>query len=149
MTSPELDAEDFVIAYLTSTDTVSADSISARMPATLPLPFVLVQRVAGGDDWIIDYATVSVHSFAADQTSASDTARAIHHAMRQLHSKTVVTVDGAQWTVNRMTVEQTPIYVPWEPSGGGAVSDRRQKAMSQKKEGKDEIRKQGEEKEER
>lgn len=124
MTSPELDAEDFVIAYIVGQNIIAADSISSRMPPQLSLPFVLVQRVAGGDDWIIDYATVSVHSFGADQTSASDTARAIHHAMRQLHSKTVVTVDSAQWTVNRMTVEQTPIYKEYQESGGGAVSDR-------------------------
>jgi hypothetical protein len=122
--SPELDAEDFVIAYIVGQNVIAADSISSRMPPQLSLPFVLVQRVAGGDDWIIDHATVSVHSFGADQTSASDTARAVHHAMRQLHSKTVVTVDSAQWTVNQMTVEQTPIYLEYQESGGGAVSDR-------------------------
>lgn len=124
MTSPELDAEDFVIAYLTSQNVIAVGSISTRMPPQLSLPFVLVQRVAGGDDWIIDSATVSVHSFGADQTSASNTARAIHHAMRQLHSKTVVTVDGAQWRINRLAVEQTPIYLEYQESGGGAVSDR-------------------------
>jgi hypothetical protein len=120
--SPELDVEDFVIAYL-NTQSIPA-TISTRMPPQLSLPFVLVQRVAGGDDWIIDSATVSVHSFGADQTSASDTARTVHHAMRQLHSKTAVTVDGAAWRVNRVSVEQTPIYLEYQESGGGAVSDR-------------------------
>lgn len=124
MTSPELDAEDFVIAYLTSLNAVAVGSISARMPAQVALPFVLVQRVAGGDDWIIDSATVSVHSFGADQDSASDMARGIHHAMRQLHAKTAVTVDGAVWSINRFAVEQTPIYLEYQESGGGAVSDR-------------------------
>jgi len=122
--SPELDVEDFVIAYLTGQNVVQVGSISTRMPPQVVLPFVLVQRVAGGDDWIIDRATVSIHSFGADQDSASDTARAIHHAMRQLHSKTVVTVDGNPWIINRLAVEQTPIYLEYQESGGGAVSDR-------------------------
>jgi hypothetical protein len=124
MTAPEVDAEDFVIAYLTGLSIVPSGQMSARMPVTPPIPFVLVQRVAGGDDLLIDSATVSVHSFDQDQTSASDTARAVHHAMRRLHSKTAVTVDGASWSINRFSVEQSPIYVEYEPSGGGAVLDR-------------------------
>jgi hypothetical protein len=122
--SPELDAEDFVIAYLTTSSVVSVGSISTRMPPQPALPFVLVQRVAGGDDWIMDYATVQVDSFGADQDSASDMSRAVHHAMRQLHAKTSVTVAGAVWSVNRCTIEQTPLYLQYQESGGGAVSDR-------------------------
>lgn len=122
--SPELDAEDFVIAYLISQNVVAVGSISTRMPAQVPLPFVLVTRVAGGDDWIMDYATVQVDSFGTDQDSASDTARAVHHAMRQLHAKTSVTVDSAVWSINQLMVEQTPLYLEYQESGGGAVSDR-------------------------
>jgi hypothetical protein len=122
--SPELDAEDFVIAYLTSVNAVAVGSISTRMPAKVSLPFVLVQRVAGGDDLIIDSATISVHSFGADIDSASDMARTVHHAMRQLHSKTAVTVDGSVWSINRCQIAQTPIYLDYQEGGGGAVSDR-------------------------
>jgi hypothetical protein len=124
MSAPELDAEGFVIAYLSSQNVVAAGNVSIRMPPQPSLPFVLVQRVAGGDDWIIDYATVSVHSFGADQPSAKSVAMSMHHAMRGLHSKTVVAVNGTQWNINRMTVEQTPIYLEYQESGGGAVSDR-------------------------
>ena len=122
--SPELDAEDFVIAYLTGLGLAPAAQIAARMPAQLTLPFILVQRVAWGDDWIIDHATVQVDSFASSLTAASTLGRQVHHAMRQLHSKTAVSVDGASWSVNRCTIEQTPIYVSYEPGGGGAVQDR-------------------------
>jgi hypothetical protein len=122
--APELDAEDFVIAYLTPLNIIPAGQIAARMPAQLPLPFMLVQRVAGGDDRVVDRATVQLDTFAADQTTASTTARAVHHAMRQLHAKTVVTVDGNPWNIYACSVEQTPIYLQWEASGGGAVMDR-------------------------
>jgi hypothetical protein len=44
--------------------------------------------------------------------------------MRRLHSKTSVTADGSAWSVNRCTIEQTPIYLEYQESGGGAVSDR-------------------------
>jgi hypothetical protein len=124
MTAPEVDAEDFVIAYLASTSIVPAAQISGRMPATPALPFVLIQRVAGGDDWIVDRATVQIDSFDVNQTTASNAARSIHHAMRQLHAKTVVTVDGVNANIYRCTTEQTPIYMSWEPGGGGAVLDR-------------------------
>ena len=115
-TSPELDAEDFVIAYLTNQGIVAAGQVAARMPPVIVPPFVLVQRIAGGDDWIVDHATVQIDSFNMDQTSASDVSRAIHHAMRQLHAKTVVNVGGANWNIYRCATEQSPIFVEWAPS---------------------------------
>lgn len=126
MTVSEVDIEDFIIAYLVGLDVLTADQIAGRMPPVPTLPFALVQRVAGDDDFIVDYPTVSIHSFNVDQTSASDTARAIHHAMRQLHPKTVVTMPDNTMVspYSLCKTEQTPIYLPWEQSGGGAVMDR-------------------------
>lgn len=121
--APEIDVEDLVIAYLAAQNIVTADQISGRVPPTLPTPFVLVQRVAGGDDLIVDYSTVSVHSFGSTQTAASDAARAIHHAMRQLRPKTAVTMpDGSTvYPYGPTITEQTPIYLEWEPAGSGLV----------------------------
>lgn len=126
MSAPEVDVEDFVIAYLTGSDIVPAAQISARMLDQPPLPFVLVQRVTGDDDFIVDHPTFDVESFDATQTGASDIARSVHHAMRQLHPKTLVTLpDDTQVSPYGLCkTEQTPIYVPWEPSGGGAVMER-------------------------
>jgi hypothetical protein len=123
-TNPELDVEDFVVAYLTGLGVLAAGQIAARMPSELTPPFVLVRRVAGGDDWIVDYATIQVDSFANVQTDASTVARTAHHAMRQLHAKTVVSVDGNNWNIYRCATEQTPIFMEWEPSGGGLVMSR-------------------------
>jgi hypothetical protein len=125
-TSPEVDVEDLVIAYLSAQNIVPAGQIAARMVDNPELPFVLVVRVAGDDDYIVDYSTVSVHSFNTDQTSASDTARSVHHAMRQLRSRTPVTMPDSSVVIpyGPAKTEQTPIYVQWEPSGGGAVMDR-------------------------
>ena len=122
--NPELDVEDFVITYLVGQAILPAAQISGRMPPKLNTPFILVQRVAGGDDYIVDSATISVHSFANAQTDASTIARTVHHAMRQLHPKTVLTVDGNPWNIYRFTTEQTPIFADWEPSGGGTVMSR-------------------------
>lgn len=124
--APEVDVEDFVIAYLCTQSIVPSGQVAARIPATLPTPFILVQRVAGGDDLIVDRPTVSVHSFHTDQTAASDIARAVHHAMRQLRPKTVVTMpDSSTASPYAPTLtEQTPIFVEWEPSGGGLVIAR-------------------------
>lgn len=126
MSSPEVDVEDLVIAYLITQNIVSSSNVSTRMPDNVTPPFVLVQRVAGGDDWIVDHATISIHSFANDQTTASDTARSVHHAMRQLRAKTPVTMpDSTVVTPYGPTVvEQTPIFLEWEPTGGGTVLSR-------------------------
>lgn len=124
MTAPELDVEDFVMVYLASFDIVPTGQIGARIPENWILPFILVQRVAGGDDYIVDQATISVHSFATTQTAASDTARSVNHAMRQLHAKTIVNVDGANWNIYKYVTEQTPIFLDWEPEGGGATASR-------------------------
>lgn len=123
-TSPELDVEDFVIAYLTAQGIVPAAQLAARMPPVVTPPFVLVQRIAGGDDRIVDHATIQIDSFNMDQTSASDTARAIHHAMRQLHPKTVVTADSNTWNIYSCSTELAPFFEQWAPSAGGAVLSR-------------------------
>lgn len=126
MNAPETDVEDLVIAYLTSQSIVAAGHIAAKVPADVVAPFILVQRIAGGDDFIVDHATVSVHSFHTDQTSASDVARSVHHAMRQFRAKTAVTMpDGSIASpYGPCRTQQTPIFVPWEPEGGGTVLSR-------------------------
>lgn len=125
---PEVDVEDLVIAYLSAQNIVPAGQITGRWSFNQPVPVVLVQRVAGGDDFIVDYATVDVNSFNTAQTPASDTARSIHHAMRQLRPKIAVTMpDSSIVSVYGPTItEQTPIYIPWETQGygTGAVVDR-------------------------
>jgi len=123
MTSPETDAEDFVIAYLVSQNVLAAGQISARMLDNVSTPFILVQRVAGDDDYLFDSATVDLDSFATDQTTASTVARTAHHAMRQLHPKTRVTMPDSSTVTpySPAKTEQTPIFMPWESSGGGAI----------------------------
>lgn len=126
MTSPEVDVEDMVIAYLVSQGILSARQISARMPDEITPPFILVQRVAGGGDWLVDRATFDLDTFGADQTSASTIARAAEHALRQLRSKTKVTMPDSSVVVPYSPTEviQTAVFVPWEPGGGGAVMAR-------------------------
>jgi len=123
--SPEYDVEDIVIAYLAGFGLVPDGHVAARIPENMVLPWVLVTRVAGGDDWIVDYATVQVDSFHGDQTAASTLARAVHHQMRQLRPQlTVELPSGRQAKIYRYATHQTPIYVPWEPEGGGLIMSR-------------------------
>lgn len=126
MSAPEVDVEDLVIAYLSSLSLVPTGQVAAALPPTPPTPFVLVRRVAGGDDYIVDYATIQIDSFDTTITAASDTAREIHHAMRQLRSKTPVTMPDSSVVIPYAPTitEQTPIFLEWEPSGGGAVLSR-------------------------
>ena len=126
MTSPEVDVEDLVIAYLTAQDIVPAGQVAARIPEEMTLPFVLVQRIAGGDDWLVDEATIQIDSFNMTQTSASTIAREVNHAMRQLRPKTPVTMPDTSVVIpyGPAVVEMTPVYMPWEIAAGGAVTSR-------------------------
>ena len=114
-----------MIAYLTSLDLVPDGQVAGALPALPPTPFVLVRRVAGGDDYIVDHATIQIDSFDSTLTGASDTAREVNHAMRKLRPKVNVTLPGGYVVkVYHLVVEQTPIFLEWEPSGGGAVLSR-------------------------
>lgn len=110
--APEVDVEDLVIAYLSPL--VATGACAARVPASPPLPFILVQRVAGGDDYVWDHSTISVHSIADSQTAASDLARQAHHLMRSIHPQDAIWVGGQAVTVNHVEIEQTSIFVDWQ-----------------------------------
>lgn len=112
--TPEIDVEDFTVAWLGTWNLVPAGQVAARTPVVLPLPYILVQRVAGGDDYITDKATISIHSFHNTETGASDIARGVHHAMRTLSPKTLVKVNGVYVTMNRIEFEMAPIFEQWE-----------------------------------
>lgn len=125
MSAPEVDVEDLVIAYLTSVNLVPDGQVAAALPPIPPTPFVLVRRVAGGDDYIVDHATIQIDSFGTTLTAASDTAREVNHAMRKLRPQVNVTLPGGYIVhVYHLVVEQTPLFLEWEPSGGGAVLSR-------------------------
>jgi hypothetical protein len=113
--APEVDVEDLVMAYLAPLiDAGVMAACAARMPQDPPLPFVLVQRVAGGDDYLWDHATVSVHSVAEHQTTASDVARRVHHRMRHLHPQEPADVNGQVAAITWISVQQTPMWVDFQ-----------------------------------
>lgn len=98
------DLEAVVITYLTGTAGVA--DISVEMPNVPALPFVLVARITGGDDYITDRGVVYIETFAADRQTSSDLARLIHHRMLKLRHTYVggvpvghvETVNGPFWS---------------------------------------------------
>lgn len=81
-----------------------------------PLPFRLVNRIAGSDDQNegIDYAVVSIHTFATRNQSTTET-RLTHGRMLYLqrHPFTDVTVDGATINVNSCITVERPIRIDY------------------------------------
>lgn len=71
-------------------------NVSVRMPTSPPTPFVLVERVVGGDDYITDSPTVDLAVFHPDRTVASGLAQELHAHMLRLRHTVVggVLVDG-------------------------------------------------------
>jgi hypothetical protein len=70
-------AVEFVIAWL-----APLGEVSTERPAGEDLPYRMVTRVAGTDDgYSVDYPIISIHTFDADYTSASDAADMTHRRM--------------------------------------------------------------------
>jgi len=112
--TPEIDVEDLVVAWLTGWNIVSAANLSTRMPVVYAPPFILVTRVAGGEDYITDSATIQIDSYGTSQTAASDIARQVHHAMRSWSPKYAVNLGGVLAFATHIDFEQTPIFADFE-----------------------------------
>lgn len=106
------DVEELVIAYLGQTFV----NVGVDMPPIPPLPFYLVTRIAGVDDWITDCATVQIDAFAATRTGASDAARAMHKLMNPwvLTAKLAFTLSTGTAFIDRIATVETPVWRDYE-----------------------------------
>lgn len=103
-TAPQV--EEFLITYLRQWFT----NVRTEMPNSPSWPFYLVNRVAGGDDLISDYPTVSIHAFHTNRLAAADAADAMHAKMKALNAKTTVVVRGHNVGVEYVEVVETPMW---------------------------------------
>lgn len=81
------DVEAVLVTFLSAVPGIAAAAV--KMPEKPPLPFVLITRISGGDDYVTDRAVVDVEVFTADRTTSSDMARTIHGQMLTLRHMTV------------------------------------------------------------
>jgi hypothetical protein len=99
------DVEALLVGYLTPIPGVVGVSVELPHAALSMLPFVLVTRVSGGDNYITDSATVDVECFHSSRFLASEIARTVHAAMMLLRHTAVAgvlvdyveTITGPQW----------------------------------------------------
>jgi hypothetical protein len=103
-------AEKFMVAYLAPTFT----NVGTEMEHGAPKPFYLVRRVSGREDMVSDYPTMSVHVFADTRTHAHDAARLMHVKMKALDAKVAVTVEGHDYSVDFVDVDEVPIWVDYD-----------------------------------
>lgn len=99
------DVEALLVAYLTPTPGVRGVSVELPQDVLTQLPWILVNRVSGGDDYITDTATVDVESFHDNRGDARTLARTVHALMMRLRHTavngvlvdSVETITGPQW----------------------------------------------------
>lgn len=84
------DVEAVLVAFLTPMSELKG--VGVRMVEATQLPFCLITRVSGGDDYVTDRAVVDVEVFAADRTSSFNVARDVHAQMLTLRHTTVAGV---------------------------------------------------------
>ena len=99
------DVEALLVTYLTPTPGVLGVSVDLPQNVLSRLPFIQVNRVGGGDDYITDTAMVDVACFHSTRVQASTVARTVHKLMMALRHTAVAgvlvdsveTVTGPQW----------------------------------------------------
>lgn len=93
------------MAYLAPIQGIQGVSVDLPQNVLNLLPFIQVNRVGGGDNYVTDSAMVDIDCFAATRATASTIARTVHAAMMRLkHTAvngvlvdSVETVTGPQW----------------------------------------------------
>lgn len=106
-----IDIEELLVTYL---QPVSPGNVAVEMPTTPTLPFVLIERVAGGDDKVTDRPIVDVHVFHTTRAQSSATAAQMHTLMHALNAKVPVAISTGTKTIDRCLCIHGPSYVKYE-----------------------------------
>lgn len=96
------------MAYL-----ASLVNVGIKMIPEDPMPFFLVRRITGGDDMVTDFPVVSIHTFDSDIESCEDAAFRCHDLMKALTAKTTITFGGADHSIDKIEVVETPKWVDY------------------------------------
>ena len=108
------DVENFLVQYLSPL--APPGQVSIYMPPNPPMPFFLVNRISGGDDYVTDEAVVSIHCFNKTRSLAAQSARRMHAMMKSLmpYSPGVLMGDGFYANVDYVMVIETPAWQEYE-----------------------------------
>lgn len=108
------DVENFLVSYLSPL--APAGQVSIFMPPKPVMPFFLINRLSGGDDWVTDYSTVSIHCFNTTRSLAAQSARLMHQKMKALlpSSPAVLLGDGTYASVDYVYVIESPAWQEYE-----------------------------------
>lgn len=108
-----LDSEILVVAWLSPIITASVQ----RWPDD-PLPFALVQRVAGAesDEVALDVHSIQVDVFGDSIATAQESAMKVHHRMKVLNMARgeVPALDGSVFKFDYCFATQTPVRITYE-----------------------------------
>ena len=108
------DVENFLVQYLSPL--APPGQVSIYMPPNPPMPFFLVNRISGGDDFVTDESTVSIHCFNTTRSLAAQSARRMHAMMKSLlaSSPAVAMGDGSYANVDYVYVLETPAWQEYQ-----------------------------------
>ena len=106
-----VDIEEFLVVYLQS---VSPGNVAVDMPTLPTLPFVLIGRVAGGDDRITDRPIVDIHVFHSTRALSSTAATQMFELMHALTPQIAVAITAGTVRIDRCITLHGPSYLQYE-----------------------------------
>lgn len=90
---------------------------SDERPTGAVLPYIMVHRVGGGDDRLVDKGRYQIHTFAATKVAAQELASRVHRRMQllagQFTDSKAVTISTGVVAADNVTTEEGPVYIQW------------------------------------
>lgn len=99
------DVEELLISYLTES---GFQNVSTEWFKGIPIPFIIVNCLDSPDDYVEEYALVSVQTFHRDRTLASTLSLQVHRAIKNMIGKPVLMDDGSYAHVDSLGVRERP-----------------------------------------
>ena len=110
------DVEELTISYLVNNSGFS--NVTTEMFENAPLPCIVVNCLDGPDDFVSEYALVSVHTFHNNRTLASTLARQVHQKMKNMYSVPVLMSNNTYANIDYLEIREKP---HWEDYGSKEI----------------------------
>ena len=104
------DVEELLVSFLSP-----LGQCGTVMPPMPTMPYILISRLSGGDDWVTEEATVSVHCFHSSRSLAAEFSRTVHNQMKNLLARTPILMsNGSYANVDYVYVIESPAWRDYE-----------------------------------
>lgn len=105
------DVEELLTTYLAEQ---GFPNVTTEWFKGVPIPFIIVNCLDSPDDYVEEYALVSVQSFHRERTPASTLSLQVHREIKNMIGKPVLMSDGTHAHVDSIAVRERPHWEDYD-----------------------------------